>query len=396
MRKSILKTSSPAAKTNKKGKIVALHTKQSIAPSKVKYVTKIEQLEQLSSRQQDKLKKVAEHFEFRSNDYYLSLVNWNDPDDPIRRIIVPHTDELDEWGMLDPSDEKTYTIMQGLEHKYKSTALLLVSNICDGVCRYCFRKRVFIEPQKEYLQDIPTAIQYIKAHHEITNVLLTGGDPLVLATAKLENIIRQLRQINHVHIIRIGTKTPAFNPSRIINDPALLEMLASYSTEQKKIYVMTHFAHPRELTDPAVKAVDLLQRAGAKMANQMPLIKGVNDDPEVLAGLLSKLSFIGAIPYYIFQCRPAIGNKSYTIPIEQGYEIIEQAKSLVSGLAKRVRFVMSHSSGKLEIVARTQEHIYLKYHRAACIQDSGRLMVFKRNPNACWLDDYDQAVQDSG
>ena len=395
MRKSILKTNSHAAKTNKKEKVIALHTDRSLAPSKVKYITKTERLEQLSSQQQDELKKVAERFEFRSNDYYLSLINWLDPDDPIRRIIVPHTDELDEWGMLDPSDEKTYTIMPGLEHKYRSTALLLVSNVCDGVCRYCFRKRVFIEPQKEYLQDIPAAIQYIKAHHEITNVLLTGGDPLLLTTAKLDNIIGQLRQIDHVHLIRIGTKTPAFNPHRIINDPALLEMLSSYSTEQKKIYIMTHFVHPRELTDSAVKAVDFLQRAGAKIANQMPLIKGVNDNPEVLAGLLSKLSFIGAIPYYVFQCRPAIGNRSYTIPIEQGYEIIEQAKSLVSGLAKRVRFVMSHSSGKVEIVARTHKYIYLKYHRAACDQDNGRVMIFKRNPNACWLDDYDQAVQDS-
>jgi KamA family protein len=302
--------------------------------------------------------------------------------------------ELDEWGRLDPSDEKSYTILPGLEHKYNSTALLLVSNVCDGICRYCFRKRVFIEPQSEYLRDLPAALAYIKQHHEITNILLTGGDPLVLTTSKLENIIRQLREIGHVKIIRIGTKMPAFNPSRIIDDPALLEMVNKYSTKRKKIYFMTHFVHPRELTDLAVRAVRLLRKAGAIIANQMPLIRGVNDNPDVLAELLAELSFIGAVPYYIFQCRPAIGNKTYTVPIERGYEIIEQAKAQVSGLAKRARFVMSHSSGKIEIIGKTEERVYFKYHRAASDEDSGRFLVFKSNPNACWLDDYDEIIRD--
>jgi len=364
---------------------------------KVKYVTKIEQLEQLSQQERAELKKVTEQFAFRSNDYYLSLIDWDDPNDPIRQIIIPHTQELDEWGRLDPSDEKTYTIMPGLEHKYNSTALLLVSNVCDGICRYCFRKRVFIEPQKDYLRDLPAALQYIKRHHEITNVLLTGGDPLVLTTSKLENIIRQLREIEHVRIIRIGTKTPVFNPYRIVNYPVLLEMIEKYSTQWKKIYVITHFVHPRELTDVAVKAIHLLQKCGAMIANQTPLIRGLNDNPEVLSELLGKLSFIGAAPYYVFQCRPALGNKAYTVPIEQGYKIVEQAKARVSGLAKRARFVMSHSSGKIEIVGKTKDFVYLKYHRAARDEDSGCFMALASNPNACWLDDYAdyaEAIQD--
>ena len=168
-------------------------------------------------------------FAFRSNSYYLSLIDWNDPDDPIRRIIVPHVRELESWGRLDPSDEKAYTIMPGLEHKYHSTVLLLVSNVCDGICRYCFRKRVFRDSDEECLHDIPAAMQYIKQHGEITNVLLTGGDPLALKTSKLENIIRQIRQIDHVSIIRIGTKIPVFNPYRIIDDPDLLKMIKKFS-----------------------------------------------------------------------------------------------------------------------------------------------------------------------
>ncbi len=360
----------------------------------MKYLTKIEQLEHLSPAEKAELKQVTDEFAFRSNDYYLSLIDWDDPDDPIRRLIIPNLQELDEWGRLDPSDEKTYCVMPGLEHKYPSTVLLLVSNVCDGICRYCFRKRVFINPQNEYLRDLPAAIQYIKQHHEITNVLLTGGDPLVLKPSKLENIIRELRNIEHVQIIRIGTKIPAFNPSRIVGDPALPEIIKKYSTEQKRIYIMTHFIHPRELTDIAVKAVGLLQKAGALIANQMPLIRGVNDKPEVMAELLAKLSFIGAVPYYIFQCRPALGNKAYTVPIEQGYEIVEQAKAFVSGLAKRVRFVMSHSTGKIEIVGRTEDFVYFKYHRAAEDADSGRFLIFESNPDAYWLDDYAEMIRE--
>jgi len=367
---------------------------------RMKYLTKIEQLEQfilrsstatkkvLSEREKTYLKQVTEKFAFRSNDYYLSLIDWDDPDDPIRRIIIPHPQELDEWGRLDPSNEKNYCVMPGLEHKYHSTALLLVSNTCDGICRYCFRKRVFKDPQREYLRDLPAALQYIKQHCEITNVLLTGGDPLVLKPSKLENIIQPLGEIEHVRIIRIGTKIPAFNPYRIVEEPALLKIINKYSTERKKIYVMTHFVHPRELTDLAIKAVNLLQKAGAVIANQTPLIKGVNDNPEVMAELLARLSFIGAVPYYIFQVRPALGNKAYTVPIEQGYEVLEQAKALVSGLAKRVRFVMSHSTGKIEIVGKTEDFVYFKYHRAADDAYSGRFLVLASNPDAYWLDDY--------
>ncbi len=362
--------------------------------AKTRYLTKLEQIEQLSEQERTELKKVTDRFSFRGNDYYLSLIDWDDPNDPIRTIIIPHLQELEEWGKLDPSDEHSYTVMPGVEHKYNSTVVFLVSNVCDGICRYCFRKRVFIEPQEACLRDVPAAIGYVKEHREINNVLLTGGDPLVLTTSKLENIIRQLRQIEHVEIIRIGTKIPAFNPYRIINDPSLLEMIENYSTERKKIYVMTHFVHSKELTDVAVQSVHLLQKAGAMIANQTPLVRGLNDDPTVMGELLNKLSYIGATPYYIFQCRPALGNKAYTVPIEEGYEIVEQAKSMASGLAKRVRYAMSHATGKIEILGKTKEFVYFRYHRAADDNNSGRFMVFKSNPDACWLDDYDEMVDD--
>lgn len=368
--------------------------RKSAVSKRPKYLTRVEQLKNLGEREIAGLKRVTDRFAFRASDYYLSLIDWDDPADPIRRIIVPDLQELDEWGRLDPSDEKTYTVTPGLEHKYNSTALFLVSNVCEGICRYCFRKRVFIDPRSACLKDISAAVAYVRGHEEITNVLLTGGDPLALVTSKLRDIIRRLRTIEHVEIIRIGTKMPAFNPYRILDDPTLPEIIETYSTKRKKIYLMTHFVHPRELTEPAVEGVGLLQKAGALVANQTPLIRGINDDPQVLGDLLGKLSFIGAVPYYIFQCRPAIGNRAYTVPIEEGYKIVEQAKALVSGLAKRARFVMSHSTGKIEIVGMTRGRVYFKYHRAADDADSGRFFIVKRNPNAYWLDDYDEAIRD--
>ncbi len=369
--------------------------KQAAKQKKImKYITRIEQLEQLSEDEKEVLKSVAEKFDFRCNEYYMSLIDWDNPDDPIRRAIIPNSDELDDWGRLDPSDEHTYSVIPGLEHKYNSTVLMLVSNVCEGICRYCFRKRLFMSSQNESLRDLPAALNYIREHTEITNVLLTGGDPLILKPSRLDEIISRLMAIEHVHIVRIGTKMPAFNPYRIIEEPELLNLIKKYSSGRKKIYIMTHFVHPRELTDTAVKAVEMLQKAGAIITNQMPLIKGVNANPEILAKLLAKLSFVGAVPYYIFQCRPALGNRAYTIPIEQGYEIVEQAKSLVSGLAKRARYVMSHSSGKIEIVGKTEDCIFFKYHRVADDLESGRFLVFASNPEAYWLDDYAEIIED--
>jgi len=360
----------------------------------IQNITRLEQIDKLTARERSELAPVVNKFAFECNDYYLSLIDWDDPDGPIRRVVIPHIDELEQWGHLDPSCEEKYTVMPGVEHKYNSTALLLISNVCAGICRYCFRKRVFIKSRRECLEDVERMLEYIGSHREVTNVLLTGGDPLLKSTKYLEKIISQLRNFDHVGIIRIGTKIPVFNPYRIIDDPSLLEMISKYSRPEKKIYIITHFSHPREFTDVALKGITLLQKAGAILTNQCPLIRGVNDKPRVLARLLRKASFAGVAPYYIFQCRPALGNRAYTVPIEEAYDIIEQAKAHVSGLAKRCKYVMSHSTGKIEIVGKTDQHIFFKYHRAADDNDSSKLMVYKTNPQACWLDDYTELVED--
>jgi KamA family protein len=280
--------------------------------------------------------------------------------------------------------------MPGLQHKYRSTALLLVSNSCAGLCRYCFRKRIFITDHSEVLTELPAALDYLREDRRITNVLITGGDPLMLATSELEYIIRKVREIDHIRIVRIGTKMAAYNPYRIADDPSLLGMIERCTTDEKKIYIMTHFNHPRELTDIAMTAVSLLQKSGAILANQTPLVAGVNDNPETLAGLFRELACVGVAPYYLFQCRPAIGNRTYAVPLEKGHSVFERAKSLVSGLGKRARYVMSHESGKIEMVGKMDQFMYFKYHRAARDEDSNRFMVFRSNPHAYWFDDYQE------
>ncbi len=362
--------------------------------SNIKYITRIDKVKELNPEEKNSLQAIVEQYAFRTNSYYNSLINWDDPDDPIRRISIPTEEEQIDWGRLDASNEHNYTMAPGLEHKYNDTALLLVVDVCAVYCRFCFRKRLFMEYNHEVVRDVSQGIEYIKEHPEINNVLLTGGDPLIMSTKKLENIIKQLRDIEHVKIIRIGSKIPAFNPFRIIDDPSLPKMLSKYSTDHKKIYIMTHFNHPTEITDTAIKGLGILRKSGVLLVNQTPMIKGVNDDPEVLAELFDKLSYIGVPPYYVFQGRPVAGNKTFAVPLEKGLEIFEQARVKGSGLAKRARFAMSHATGKVEIMGLTEENIYFKYQRAANEENQGRIMVFKRNPDAYWLDDYDELVEE--
>ncbi|MBU0515859.1 MAG: KamA family radical SAM protein [Proteobacteria bacterium] len=359
---------------------------------KPKYVTGLDQVAGLTAEESRVLHPVVGRFEFRASDYYLSLIDWDDPDDPLRRIVVPSLDELDHWGRLDPSSEETYQVAPGVQHKYNSTALLLASDMCGGLCRFCFRKRLFIRHGDDVSLDVSHGLDYIRRHPEINNVLITGGDSLMIPTRRLRKIIHELRRIDHVRVIRLGTKMPAYNPHRILNDPDLIDLVRRYSLNRHRLYFMLHFNHWRELTDQAVRALALLQGAGAILCNQTPLIRGVNDDPRTMSRLLNELSYLGVPPYYVFQCRPTIGNKTYAVPVEEGYRIFDMARVHSSGLAKRARFVMSHAEGKIEVVGLTEEHVFFKFHRAAEDEDSARFMIYRRNPQAYWFDDYSEVV----
>jgi len=359
------------------------------------YVNRLSQISEIDSEEQESLREVAEKFVFRSNDYYNSLIDWNDPEDPIRRIIIPDLGELDEFGTLDASDESAYTVVPGCEHKYRDTALLLVNDVCGGYCRFCFRKRLFMDENDEVVRDIDEGLAYIREHEEIDNVLLTGGDPLILGTRRLEPVLRRIREIEHVRVIRIGSKMPSFNPFRILEDESLLELFSRYSRPHKRIYLMAHFNHPRELTPEAMECMDMVQKAGVATVNQSPLLAGVNDDPKTLSKLFDKLSYMGVAPYYMFQCRPTEGNRFFTLGVEEASRIFDEARLRSSGLAKRARLVMSHSTGKIEILGQHAGQTFFRYQRAADPEDQGRFLTFPSNPEATWFDDYlpDTTVQ---
>jgi len=353
----------------------------------MRYLKKLTDIPQLGDAERAALQSLADAYSFRVSEYYLQLIDWNDPADSNRQQVIPRPDELNDWGQLDASNEAANTVLRGVQHKYPDTALLLCNEVCGAYCRYCFRKRLFMDDNDEASKDLAPGIAYIREHPEITNVLLTGGDPLLLSTRRLTEIIGALREIDHVRIIRIGTKMTAFNPFRVLDDPALLEMFARHSTPEKRIYVMNHFDHPRELTPQAIDCLDKLIRAGVIMTNQCPLIAGINDEPQVLADLFRRLSWIGCPPYYLFQGRPTAGNDPSKVSIVRGWEIFREALRHGSGLARRARFVMSHETGKVEILAVDEQHIYLRYQRAKDAGLRGRFLVYKRNDDADWLDD---------
>jgi len=364
-----------------------LETRPAPARTKVRHVTRVAKLTQVPEAERERLAEVERRFAFRVNDYYLGLIDWDDPDDPIRQLVIPRTEELSGWGRLDASNEASVTVTRGVQHKYADTALLLCNEVCGAYCRYCFRKRLFMNDNDEATLDVSRGLTYIRNHPEITNVLLTGGDPLLMAPAKLLGIVRAVRDIPHVRIVRIGSKMPAFNPWVILDHPELLEGLGELSTPERRIYLMTHFDHPRELTEPARTALDQVLHAGVIATNQCPLIRGVNDDPDTLAELWRELSFLGVPPYYLFQGRPTEGNEPYELPLARTFQIFDAARRKVSGLAGRARLVMSHETGKVEVLGLDDRRFYFRYHRAKDPADAGRFFACERDDEACWLDD---------
>lgn len=352
------------------------------------FVANVEEIKGLKSEEMESACKVAKKYRFRASKYYLSLINWNDPNDPIRRIIIPNEGELLEWGHLDPSSEASYTVMPGVQHKYKDTVLFLCSPVCAGVCRFCFRKRIFLRDEILREENLEKAVDYVRSNKEITDVLLTGGDPMMLPTKKLLRILNQLDTIPHLRAIRIGSKTPAYYPMRIIQDPELLHLLSRMSRPNRRFYIVTHFNHPRELTDYAIAAVQALQKAGCILVNQTPMLRGINDNPETLSELLKKLESIGVPPYYVFQCRPTSGNRIYVVPVEEGFSVFRKAVQTCSGLAGRAKYIMSHKTGKVEVVGTTDDKIVFRYHRCPDQSIIGRILIMKRNPKALWFDDY--------
>lgn len=262
--------------------------------------------------------------------YYLSLIDKKDPNDPIRRQAVPTKDEMNFLACdeRDPLGEEADMVAPGLVHRYPDRVLLLVTDICGVYCRHCTRRR--FAGQKDMnlpLKHIDRAVSYIKNNPVVRDVIISGGDPLMLSTIRLESIIKKLREIPHVEIIRIGTRIPVVLPQRI--DTQLIDMLKKYSP----IYINTHFNHYNEITPQSKKACDMLADAGIPLGNQSVLLSGVNDCVNVMKKLVRELLKIRVKPYYIYQCDLAKGIEHFRTPISKGIEIMEGLRGHTSGLA---------------------------------------------------------------
>ncbi len=351
------------------------------------FIHSLQDFERVTKIPAGDIQAVHARFPLHVSTYYASLIDWADPHDPLRKIVAPDMSELATEGSVDPSREGSYSPVPGLQHKYRSVAAILLSNSCAGACRFCFRKRLFLTGRSAPCATLPEMVGYVAKHAEISEVLITGGDSLMLPHTDLREILEAFSQVDHVRCVRLGTKVPAFLPQRILETPGLLDVLSHYAGRRFSISVVCHFNHPRELTDEADHALRLLRHTGATLLNQTPILRGVNDSVAVLAELFKKTSRLGVAPYYVFQCRPTIGNDSFLLPIESAYALFEAAKSTCSGLERRARYVMSHSAGKLEIVAITDDAMLFKFHRAACYDDTGRIVAVPRDPHARWLDD---------
>lgn len=262
--------------------------------------------------------------------YYLSLINLENPECPIRKQAIPTIAELhrSEADLLDPLHEDEDSPAPGLTHRYPDRVLFLITDQCAMYCRHCTRRRFAGHHDKETSQErIDKAIEYIAKTPQVRDVLLSGGDALLISDAKLESIIQRLRAIPHVDIIRIGTRTPVVCPQRIT--PELVNMLKKYHP----VWINTHFNHANEITPESYEACQRMADAGIPLGNQSVLLRGVNDCPQIMKRLVYELVKMRVRPYYIYQCDLSMGLEHFRTPISKGIEIIENLRGHVSGYA---------------------------------------------------------------
>ncbi len=296
--------------------------------NKITDVKVLKELLNLDEKELEEIKEVGKHYRWAISPYYLSLIDIEDQEDPVKKISIPSILELDDEGEADPMHEEYTNPAGSITRRYPNRLIINVTNACANYCRHCQRRRRIGEcDQATPLQMIEESIQYIRDNEEITDVLITGGDPLTLTDQVLENIIRQLREIEHVDIIRIGTRTLVTMPQRITDE--LVSMLQKYSP----IYINTHFNHPYELTKESIEACEKLADHGIYLGNQMVLLKGINNDKFVVRLLNEKLLKARVRPYYIFHAKQVIGTHHFQPSIAEGIEIMKYLRGNTSGLA---------------------------------------------------------------
>src|SRR5436190_1393301 len=274
----------------------------------------------------ERLRQAALNFEFRISPAMVDLIKA--PGDPIWRQYVPDLQELDvRDGLVDSLAEDAHSPVPNITHRYPDRALYLVSPVCASYCRFCTRRRKVGDPEKISMRELESAFSYLEAHTEIREVIMSGGDPLLLSDRRIDELCRRLRAIPHLDIIRIGSRVPCHLPERIT--PELCDILRRYHP----LYINTHFNHPRELTPAAVEALGRLADAGIPLGCQTVLLKGVNDDVDVMKELMQRLLAARVRPYYIYMCDQVAGAEHFRTTVEKGLEIIQGLRGWTSGLA---------------------------------------------------------------
>lgn len=295
----------------------------------------LENLERIITLSEDEKEGILSHtgpLPFAITPYYASLLDGQNSAQPIRRTVIMVKDEeiLSPGEAADPLNEEGDSPVKGLVHRYPDRVLFLATGFCSVYCRYCTRSRMVGNPGGEYKHDMnqwENALEYIRSHTEIRDVLISGGDPLTLSDEKLEWLLSNLRKIPHVEFIRIGTKVPVVLPQRITT--SLTRMLKKYHP----LWMSIHFTHPEELTPEVQEACARLADAGIPLGSQTVLLKGINDNTETLTKLYQGLLRFRVKPYYLYQCDPVQGTAHFRTPISKGLEMIQGLRGHTSGYA---------------------------------------------------------------
>jgi lysine 2,3-aminomutase len=307
--------------------------------------------------------------------------------DQLKHIVEPSIKEFDSPGALDTSGEHDSTVVPGLQHKYQQTGLLLVTDRCASYCRYCFRKRIVGNDSEEIAPDFAKVAAYIRNHPEMTNVLLSGGDPFVLSTHKLHKILDHLLPCPNLTSIRFGTNAIAFYPPRFA-DPELPGLFQRIIDAGKAPFIVAHFDHVGEISDEAERNIRRLREVGVQFLNQTVLLRKVNDDPDILAATFQKCHSMGNRPYYLFQGRPVKAASHFQVPLKEGVEIVRGVNRRLSGIQKTFKYIMSHYTGKIEILGFGEDNrLYMRYHQNRDPQKVGAIFSRRNVEGACWLDD---------
>lgn len=284
----------------------------------------------LTKEEEEGVSKSLQTLRMAITPYYLTLIDPDNPNDPVRKQAIPTGSEthISPVDLLDPLHEDEDSPVKGLTHRYPDRVLLLITDMCSMYCRHCTRRRFAGQKDDEAPADyIQKAIDYIAATPQVRDVLLSGGDALMVSDAKLESIIKRLRAIPHVEIIRIGSRVPVVCPQRITDK--LVDMLKQYHP----IWLNTHFNHPNEITPESITACERMANAGIPLGNQSVLLRGVNDCVNIMKRLVHGLVKMRVRPYYIYQCDLSMGLEHFRTPVSKGIEIIEGLRGHTSGYA---------------------------------------------------------------